>query len=254
MLIDNERKKKLLKFQKKLGLKFKKLDLLNQALSHRSFINENRIDSQNNENLEFLGDSVLGIVACEHLYILFAENKNEGFLSKLKSALVSKYTLSRIAKKFEVDKYILIGKGEEISGGRQKKAILADTMEAIFGALFLDHGFKLAKKFIIRSFKDELQLILANKHEQDYKTILQEYIQKKEKVYPNYKLIKKEGPDHNRTFYIDVYVKNRVLGSGIGKSKKEAEQEAAKNAYQKLVSPVTITKPKKSGTKKGFAS
>ena len=152
-------------------------------------------------------------------------------LQGVKSFVVSEDSLAGIAKILKIDNFILIGKGEEYSGGRSKKAILADCMEAVIGAYFLDSGFKSSQSFVLKYLIPEITKVLENKHKKDYKTLLQEYVQKKYRNYPKYSLIKKVGPDHDRTFWIEVKVDNTIYGPGIGKNKKEAEQKAASIAY-----------------------
>jgi ribonuclease-3 len=222
-------------FQSQADLRFKKLDFLNLAFCHSSYVNENLADIDNNEKLEFLGDSVLGLVTCEYLYYLLPD-KAEGDLARIKGFVVSENTLSAIAKKIKIDNYILIGRGEEFSGGRTKKAILADCFEAIIGAYFLDSGLKDARSFILTYIAPEIIKVIENKHDKDYKTILQEFVQKKYKTYPKYKLVKKIGPDHDRTFFVEVKVKERIFGPGEGRNKKVAEQNAAGIAYKTYMS------------------
>jgi len=230
---DGERKKELQLFEKHAGIRFRKLDFLNLAFSHRSFSNETTGNIDNNEKLEFLGDSVLGVVVSDYLFRIMPE-RPEGELARIKSFVVSEESLAGIAKTIKVDNYILIGKGEEYSGGRSKKAILADCLEAIFGAYYLDSGFKNAQNFILKYMIPEVNKVLENKHRKDYKTLLQELVQKKYKSYPKYSLVKKTGPDHDRTFWIEVKVKNESYGPGQGKNKKEAEQRAAGLAFESL--------------------
>ncbi|MDC7126149.1 MAG: ribonuclease III [Spirochaetales bacterium] len=231
--VDAARKKELQIFEKHAGIRFRKLEFLNLAFSHRSFSNETASDIDNNEKLEFLGDSVLGLVVSDYLFRIMSE-RPEGELARIKSFVVSEDSLAAIAKNIKVDNYILIGKGEEYSGGREKKAILADCMEAIFGAYYLDSGFKNAQSFILKYLVPEIEKVLANKHRKDYKTLLQEYVQKKYKSYPKYNLVKKTGPDHDRTFWIEVAIKDMTFGPGTGKNKKEAEQKVAGIAYETL--------------------
>ncbi len=231
--VDAERKKELLLFERNAKVRFKRLDLLNLAFTHRSYANENPGIVDNNEKLEFLGDSVLGIVVSEYLFRSLPD-KNEGDLARIKSFVVSENSLAQIARTLRVDNFILIGKGEEYSGGREKKAILADCMEAIIGAYYLDSGIKSARNFVLSFFVEEIDKVLENKHQKDYKTLLQEYAQKKYHSYPRYRLVKKSGPDHDRTFWIDVELNNRSFGPGKGKNKKQAEQEAASIAYAQL--------------------
>lgn len=232
--VGQERKKELHLFEKNAGIRFRKLAFLNLAFSHRSFANESKESIENNEKLEFLGDSVLGLVVSEYLFRNL-QGKNEGDLARIKSFVVSEDSLVLIAKKLKIDNFILIGKGEEYSGGRNKKAILADCTEAVFGAFFLDSGFKASQSFILKYLVPEIKKVLENRHKKDYKTLLQEYAQKRFKSYPKYSLMKKAGPDHDRTFWIEVKVDNKAYGPGSGKNKKEAEQQAASIAYTHFV-------------------
>jgi len=232
--LNSVRKKELQLFERNAGIRFRKLDFLNLAFSHRSFSNESKESIENNEKLEFLGDSVLGLVVSEYLYKNLP-GKNEGDLARIKSFVVSEDSLAGIAKILKIDNFILIGKGEEYSGGRSKKAILADCTEAVIGAYFLDSGFKSSQVFILKYLVPEITKVLENRHKKDYKTLLQEYVQKKYKNYPKYSLIKKVGPDHDRTFWIEVKVDGTLYGPGIGKNKKEAEQKAASLAYLHLI-------------------
>jgi ribonuclease III len=233
-----ERRKELHLFERQAGIKFKKLDYLNLAFAHRSYSNENADDIDNNEKLEFLGDSVLGLVTAEYLFEILTD-RPEGDLAKIKSFVVSEDSLSSIARHLRVDNFILIGKGEECSGGRSKKALLADALEAIIGAYFIDSGFRMSKKFILKYIEPEINKVLENRHKKDYKTLLQELVQKTYKSYPKYTLSKKTGPDHSRTFWIDVTVNNTTYGPGKGKNKKEAEQNAAGIAYNALLEFLT---------------
>lgn len=231
--VSYERKKELQLFQRYVGIRFKSIELLNLAFTHRSFANESSENIENNEKLEFLGDSVLGLVTSEYLFLLLRD-KNEGVLAKIKSFVVSETSLSEIAKKIKVDNFILIGRGEEYSGGRSKKALLADTTEAIIGAYYIDSGFNAAREFVLKLLLPEIEKVLENKHEKDFKTLLQEYVQKRFKIHPKYRVIKKTGPDHDKTFWIEVSVQNKTYGPGKGKNKKEAEQSAAGIAYNDL--------------------
>ncbi len=231
--VSSERKKELQLFEKNAGIRFRKLDFLNLAFSHRSFANESKENFDNNEKLEFLGDSVLGLVVSEYLYRNL-EDKNEGDLARIKSFVVSEDTLAEIARELKIDNFILIGKGEEYSGGRKKKAILADCMEAIIGAYFIDSGFHSTRKFILKIIIPEITKVIENRHRKDYKTLLQEYSQKNFKNYPKYILVRKSGPDHDRTFWIEVSLNGKTYGPGSGKNKKEAEQKAACIAYEAL--------------------
>ena len=226
-----ERKRELFLFQKQIGIRFRSIELLNLAFSHRSYANECDGTVDNNEKLEFFGDSILGLIVSEYLYSALAEH-TEGEMAKVKSFVVSEASLARIAKQIRVDNFILIGKGEENSGGRSKKAIIADCMEAIIGAYYLDSGYKPVKSFVLKLIVPEINGVLEDRHQKDYKTMLQEYVQKTFKTYPRYKTIKKAGPDHDRTFWIEVVIGDQTFGPGKGKNKKEAEQKAAGIAYK----------------------
>lgn len=229
----NQRKNQLLSFQQNLKINFKNLDLLELAFHHRSYANEHGNYLLNNERLEFLGDSVLGMVVATYLYDSMS-NHPEGDLAKIKSVVVSEMTLSEIAINIGIDKCLSLGKGEEHSGGRQKKAILADAMEAVFGAYYLDSGFKNVEKLILELLIPEIEKVWENKHHKDFKTMLQEFYQKKYKQCPKYNLVNKTGPDHDMIFWVTVEVNGKVYGPEKGKSKKEAEQSVAKKVIEEL--------------------
>ncbi|MCR5217968.1 ribonuclease III [Treponema sp.] len=233
--LTQERKNELLKFCHNLGIKFHDLSLLDLALTHRSYSNENKAyKSKNNERLEFLGDSVLGLATAAFLYGDM-ENNAEGDLAKIKSNVVSEQTLAPIAvEKMHLDKLLVLGKGEEMTGGRQKKAILADAVEAVFGALYLDSGYKSAEKLVDMLIVPEIRKVQTNTGHKDYKTILQEYYQKKCRKTPVYELLRTSGPDCDKTFEVQVKLGNTIYGPVKGKSKKSAEQEAAKAACMVL--------------------
>jgi len=232
--VDAERKRALLAFQRRLEVRFRNLSLLNLALSHRSFANETG-DVDNNERLEFLGDAVLGLTVSQYLYEQLS-GRAEGVLARVKSIVVSEQSLVALARKLRLDDVVLIGKGEEASGGRSKKAILADAMEAVIGACYLDSGLAAAGKLVSRHLVPEVQKVLEDRHRRDYKTLLQELAQRKFKTYPRYRVTETKGPDHDQTFWTEVTVDRRVFGPGKGKSKKEAEQEAAEFAFLSLES------------------
>jgi ribonuclease-3 len=232
--VNTERKKELQLFQRHANARFRSLELLNLALSHRSYANEQGGAVDNNEKLEFFGDSVLGLVVSEYL-VLGLPERSEGELAKIKSFVVSEDSLSEIARRLRLDNFVLIGKGEEYSGGRSKKALMADALEAVIGAYYLDSGFKAVRTFIRQLLIPEIDKVLADRHKKDYKTLLQEYVQKRFKSYPHYRVVQRKGPDHNKTFWIEVTVNRRTYGPGSGKNKKEAEQEAAAIAYRAFV-------------------
>ncbi len=228
------RKKALLDFCKPLGLKFRDLALLDLAFHHRSFSNESRaFKGLNNERLEFLGDSVLGLAAAAFLYEDMAQNQ-EGDLAMTKAAVVSEKALAPVALEYGVDKMLVLGKGEELDGGRTKAAILADCMEAIIGAYYLDSGYEAAEKYILRFIVPAVRSVQEHGAGSDYKSLLQVACQKKFKEIPVYELLKTEGPDHDRRFCVAVRAGQKVYGPCKGKSKKEAESAAAKIALEAL--------------------
>lgn len=233
--VTSERKKELQLFAHNAKIKFKNIELLNLAFVHRSLKNECGDQFYNNERLEFLGDSILGFVVSEYLYTKFSE-QNEGYIAKVKSYVVSEEVLSKCAKSIGVEKVLILSKGEELSGGREKKALLADAMEALFGALYLDSGLDAAKKFILSFMKDEIEMVKEERHNRDYKTLLQEYLQKIKHQFPRYKVVKNEGPDHDKTFFVVVSVLGKTYGPQSGKSIKEAQQNVAKIAYHEIAS------------------
>ena len=207
-----------------IGYKFQNTNLLKQALTHSSYANECRMNKQgNNERLEFLGDAVLELTTSEYVYL--ADKKMpEGELTKLRASLVCEQTLSMCANEIELGKYLLLGKGEAATGGRERKSILSDAMEAVIGAIYLDGGFTNAKEFIhkfILSDIDKKKLFF------DSKTILQEIVQSDYKKKLHYELIAESGPDHNKNFTVMAYMDDQEMCSGVGHTKKAAEQEAA---------------------------
>jgi ribonuclease III len=232
--LSRERKIQLASFQKKATIRFRNLELLNLSFTHRSCGNEDSAHAQNNERMEFLGDAVLGLVAAASLYERLGE-KAEGELARIKSYVVSEEVLSEIALALGIDECLLLGKGEEQSGGRAKKAILADATEALIGAYYLDSGFEAASRFVRGLVEPEIAKVLQNRHHKDYKTVLQEYAQKYHRTYPLYRLVKKTGPDHDRTFWISCEVAGADYGPLSGKNKKEAEQAAAQAAYDAII-------------------
>ncbi len=245
--ISLDRRKKLKDILKKIHINFRDFNLLNLSLSHRSYVNEHNLP-ENNEKLEFLGDSILGFVVTEYLFLNFPDH-TEGDLARIKSVVISENTLSKVATGIGLNELILIGKGEESSGGRNKKTIISDAFEAFLGSYYLDSNFNKVKDLIVRLFYGEINLVVENKHEKDYKTLLQEYSQKKFKVCPVYFLRSKNGPEHDTVFVMEVKINNTIYGVGSGKSKKDAEKLAAKNAYQKINSPVVKSTQRQKNSK-----
>ena len=220
--------------QQILGVSFNDPSLLEQALVHSSYINENPgFALTSNERLEFLGDAVLGFVVTEKLYQDFP-HMTEGEMTRLRATLVRRDTLSRIARAIRLGDYLYLGKGEEASGGRRKPANLASALEAVIAAIYLDHGSATTKDLILRLFDIELQKVVSHGAEADYKSQLQELIQAKQKQAPAYYVVEAMGPDHAKRFTIEVRIGDTVLGRGSGKSKKLAETEAARSALEQL--------------------
>ena len=231
--VDSERLKELSLFERHANIRFRNPALLNLAFVHRSHANEQGKRSADNEKLEFLGDSVLGLVVVEYLFRLLPDY-SEGDLAKIKSVVVSENSLDTIARRLRLENYILISRGEENSGGRNKRAILADAMEAIIGAYFLDRGYHRARRFLLPLVKDEITKVLENRHRKDYKTLLQEYVQKRYKSFPVYSVVQQRGPEHDRVYEMLVNVNGRMYGPGSGQNKKDAEREAARVACSTL--------------------
>jgi len=220
--------------QQILGVYFNNPSLLEQALVHSSYINENLdLAPTSNERLEFLGDAVLGLVVAEKLYQDLPDS-TEGEMTKLRAALVRRDALARAARAIRLGDYLYLGKGEEASGGRRKPVNLAGALEAVIAAIFLDQGSATAKNFILRLFNKELQKVVSQGAGVDYKSQLQELIQAREQQTPAYYVIEAKGPDHDRRFTVEVRAGDTVLGRGSGKSKKEAETEAARSALERL--------------------
>ncbi|MCD6412316.1 ribonuclease III [bacterium] len=228
------KEKNLLEIEKKLGLEFKNKNLLLQALCHRSYLNEHpEWKLGDNERLEFLGDAVIEILVTEYLFSKFPE-EGEGFLTSLRSAVVNSQNLSSLAEKLELQKYLLLSKGEEKNTlQKSKQSILADAFEALVGAIYLDQGKEKAKKFLEKILFPTIEEILKNKNYKDPKTLFQEKAQAMLNLTPTYQILKEWGPDHNKTFEAGVFLKGKLIAKGIGSSKQEAETNAAKKALQK---------------------
>ncbi len=213
-------------FQKNIGYSFKDIKLLELALTHSSYANENKLKS-NNERLEFLGDSVLGFVTAE--YLIKNYNTHEGEMTRLRAAVVCEKSLYKFSKEIDLGKYILLGKGENNTGGRERPSVISDAFEAVIGAMYLDGGMDVVKPYIIRFIKDAIKKEIGYK---DNKSLLQEQIQKIKGNVLEYEEVGSEGPDHDKTFIFKVKLNGKDVGLGKGRSKKEAEQEAAKNALE----------------------
>lgn len=222
------------RLKEKLGYEFRDLKLLRNALTHSSSINETHQQYfENNERLEFLGDAVLETVISERLYRLLP-TEEEGRLTRLRASIVCEESLAEIGHQLGVGQALVLGKGEEHSGGRKRNSMIADGVEAIIGAIYLDGGFPEAQKFVLRLFDSVIQQALEGKLHSDYKTALQERLQVNGDVSIQYVLDHQEGPDHDKVFYTSVVVNGMILGSGCGRSKKESEQNAAKEAMKDM--------------------
>ncbi len=222
-----------------LGVSFNDASLLEQALVHSSYINENPdFALTSNERLEFLGDAALSLIVAEKLYQDFP-HFTEGEMTKLRAALVRRDTLARIARVIGLGDYLYLGKGEEAGGGRRKPANLAAAMEAVIAAIFLDQGSSIARDFILRLADSEIHKVVSQGTAVDYKSELQESIQAKEQQTPTYHVIEATGPDHDKRFTVEVRLGETVLGRGSGKSKKAAEAEAARSALEQLSTTFT---------------
>lgn len=226
--------KQLKEFQKNIGYQFKEPEILNLAFTHSSFSNEHKNFSDHNERLEFLGDSVANLVVTD---LLFQElgSVPEGVMTKIRATIVCESSFACASRELGIPKYLLLGKGEELSGGRDRASLLADAFEAFCGALYLDAGYEVVREFLLSRYKDKIMNDIKNdKVSTDYKTTLQEFYHKKFKGKVKYRLIKEEGPDHNKVFHVNVMANDNTIGCGVGKSKKESEHNAAKDALMKL--------------------
>jgi ribonuclease-3 len=217
-----------------LGVRFKDAELRETALTHRSYAFENELTT-NNERLEFLGDAVLGIVVTDMAFCEFLDMP-EGELAKLRAAIVSEISLADVARDLGLGGFVLLGKGEEMSGGREKNSILADALEALLGAIYRDRGLETARELIERLFRPRM-IAYFDGPGPDYKTILQELASAHLHSLPDYRITER-GPDHQKEFTATVHLGGRAWGSGIGRSKKEAEQQAAHEAYVRLIAKV----------------
>ena len=215
--------------EKNMGYKFKNPSLLKTALTHSSYANEAGKGTKYNERLEFLGDSVLSVIVSEYLFEAFP-NMPEGELTKLRASLVCEKSLAKFSEKLGVGEFLLLGNGEENSGGRTRPSILADAFEAILAAMYLDSDMECAREYVLDFVKCALKE--AKPSFKDYKTMLQEIIQQNREESVRYHLVGEHGPDHDKRFVVEVHLNSNVIGHGEGRSKKEAEQQAAKEALE----------------------
>lgn len=227
--MDTMRSAELRALAEQCGFKMNNYKLLNIALTHPTYVFENRgRNLEHNQRLEFLGDAILGLVIGEYLYRHFPA-RTEGELTKMRAAVVCEATLAKKALELGLGKKLLLGRGEELTGGRERSSILADAFEAILGAVYLEAGLKQVEKFVVGLLNPEIEQVAQGGYS-DYKTMLQEIVQKKHDENVNYAIMKEVGPDHDKTFVAGVIFKGEVIAQGIGKSKKEAEQKAAQVA------------------------
>ena len=220
--------------QKNLGVSFHQESLLEQAFVHSSYLNENPdFARSSNERLEFLGDAIFDFIVAERLYKEFPKLP-EGKLTEIRASLVCRGTLAELASSLKLGDWLLFGQGEEANGGRTKASNLANAMEALVGALYLDQGLSKAKKFVLKQLKPELEKIKAGKTTPNYKALVQEFVQGQNRPTPVYRLVEAIGPDHSKQFTAEILVEGEALGRGTGKSKKAAESQAARAAWEKL--------------------
>jgi len=233
-IMTDERALTLYNLQRKLSYDFKDPGLLDNALIHRSFVNENpTLSCKDNERLEFLGDAVIGLCTSDILMKKFPDY-TEGQLSKIRASIVNEHSLADIARKLTIGDYLLLGKGEETSGGRTKPSILSNAFEALTAAIYLDCGFENAYDFIKAVFEPLIEEGTKTAIYRDYKTAVQEICQNRFKDIPKYMLTKESGPDHDKVFEVRLSLAGNIMTTGTGKSKKEAEQQAAKKALETL--------------------
>ncbi|MGO0122175.1 ribonuclease III [Desulfothermobacter acidiphilus] len=222
----------LTSFKEQLGLVWREEKLLRVALTHPSYAYEHA-GVEHNQRLEFLGDAVLSLIVSDYLYRTFP-HKSEGELTRLRAALVCESSLARVAEDLGIGEVLLLGRGEEKSGGRTRPSLLADAFESLLGAIYLDQGLETAADFALARLKPLLEDVLEGRMERDYKTELQELLQKGSPERIVYEVLQEEGPDHAKRFLVGVYYRGRCLGQGAGRSKKEAEQHAAREAWRRL--------------------
>lgn len=231
--MDFKRIVKLKELEEKLDYRFSDMSLLNVALTHTSYVKGDGKAKAHNERLEFLGDAVLELCISEYLYKTY-NDYNEGDMTKVRASTVCEESLYAAAKKLELGELLQLGRGEDNSGGRDKPSILSDAFEAVIGALYIDGGMETARTFIIDALKNSVDEAVAGRRLKDYKTMLQEYVQKQHMGNISYELVGSSGPDHNKTFIMSVKIGSDIAGEGEGKTKQEAGQQAARLAMISL--------------------
>lgn len=219
--------------QQTIRVTFTNIELLKQAFYHRSYLNEAKHIRESNERLEFLGDAILSFVTSSYLYMSYPDFP-EGTLTNIRSSLVKTTSLAEIAQTLELGHLLFLSHGEEESGGRNNPSLLADTFEALLGAMFLDQGIDVVRSFLTLYLFPNAAKIINEKTYIDYKSLLQEIIQEQKRISPTYRVVKSEGPDHAKTFWVEAVVGDTKLGEGVGKSKQEAEQKAAADALERM--------------------
>ncbi|MGI6705410.1 MAG: ribonuclease III [Clostridia bacterium] len=229
-----EQHRNLADISEEIGYRFSNETLLKTALTHSSYQDDVKEQIQNNERLEFLGDSVLNLSISEYIYKAYPDLP-VGKLTRIRAGVVSEPSLSKAAQRISLGEYLILGKAANLSGGRKLDSILADAFEAVIGAIYLDGGFKDAQEFVLRQLLSHIDSTVKGQTYRDFKTELQEYFQKETDEKLQYTVISEEGPDHNKTFHVQVSIGKSVLAKGSGKSKKEAEQLAAQKAFEKYV-------------------
>ena len=220
----------MMSLEGRLGYNFKNISLLKNALVHTSYANEVRNGVTSNERLEFLGDSVLSLIVSDHIFNKFS-GMPEGELTRLRASLVCEKSLCSFARELDLGHFLYLGKGEDKGGGRDRDSILADAFEAVLAAIYLDGGMDAAKEYVMRFVLREIK-VHTEENTKDYKTILQEIIQRNPEETVSYILTGSDGPDHDKSFTVEVHLNSNVIGEGTGKSKKQAEQMAAKQALK----------------------
>jgi ribonuclease-3 len=223
--------------EQKIEYIFQNKEILLRALTHRSFSHESPEKMiKDNETLEFLGDSILGFIISDLLFTNYSNRYTEGLMSKVKSYIISTEILSLKAREIDLGQYLLLGRGEEKTGGRNKRSLLANTFEALIAAIYLDGGLEETKNFVYRFFKQAMEDVVEKDfHFNDFKSLLQEKLQSMGEIPPDYGIILEEGPHHQKVFHVDIRIRNVAVACGTGTTKKEAEQDAARKAYEQLL-------------------
>ena len=228
-----ERHARLVCLSEQMGVAFGDLSLLDEALTHPSYTNEAKVAMPHNERLEFLGDAVLELASSTYLYMRFP-TYSEGALTKMRASLVQSNTLARLSRKLGLGAYLRMGRGELRGGGAERQNNLENAFEAVIGAIYLDSGWQAAKEYVCRQLSAEAEHIVPAQVMRDYKTALQEYVQKDHRKTISYVLVSESGPDHDKRFTTRVLIDDQTMGEGTGRSKKEAEQHAAAQALERL--------------------